>query len=65
MAGEIRNIKTEIEKGGILVITIDLNKSCGPSKSGKTEVIASSGGFVAIPDWKEGYSINLNVIRKK
>lgn len=40
----------EIEKtGDKLIITIDTSKTFGPSKSGKTTVIATTEGNVNIP----------------
>jgi hypothetical protein len=39
-------MKAEI-KDDNLVITIPLNKSPNPSKSGKTLVVATTGGFMA------------------
>jgi galactitol-specific phosphotransferase system IIB component len=61
---KIKNIKTEVDKNGILTIEIDLTKDFGKSKSGKTIVVASTGGFAPIPDWKEGFALNLNVVKK-
>ncbi len=42
------NIQIEV-KDNIAVITIDLSKDCGPSKSGKTIVVATTRGNVPIP----------------
>jgi hypothetical protein len=39
----MKNIQTEV-KGNKLHITVDLSKTFGPSKSGKTIIIASSEG---------------------
>ena len=36
-------------KGDTLVITIDLSKNLGPSKSGKTTLIATTEGNVSVP----------------
>jgi len=49
--------------GDILTITVDLTKEFGPSSSGKTIIIASTEGNVAVPDRDE--KIGLNVYRKK
>lgn len=49
--------------GDVLTITVDLTKEFGPSSSGKTIIIASTEGNVAVPD--RGEKIGLNVYRKK
>jgi len=41
------NVKTEV-KGKTLIITINLKKTFGPSKSGKTITVASTKGNKAI-----------------
>jgi len=51
-------------EGNILTIKVDLTKEFGPSSSGKTIIIASSEGNVAIPE-KEEIKIGLNVYKKK
>jgi hypothetical protein len=48
-------------KGNILTIEVDLSKDFGMSKSGKTKVIATTGGTMAIGD---GVLVNLNVNQK-
>lgn len=54
------NMKTEV-KGSMLTITIDLSKEIGPSKSGKTTLIASSGGNIAIAGAKgEQFKLGVN-----
>lgn len=35
-------------EGGILTIVVDTNKEIGPSASGKTTLVASSGGNASI-----------------
>ena len=62
MSDEMRNIKMEV-KGDILTLTVDLSKTFGPSKSGKTTVIASSLGNQPCPD-NEEVKIGLNVYKK-
>lgn len=47
--------------GNILTVTVDLSKEIGPSKSGKTIMIASSEGNKIIPG--TGYRLGLNVYR--
>lgn len=48
-------------KGNIMTITVDLSKKLGLSKSGKTELVAKTGGNVAI---EGGVVVGLNVYRK-
>lgn len=56
----MKNIHTERE-GTTLTLTIDLSKSQGPSKSGKSTVIATTGGNKEIAP---GIYLGLNVYRK-
>ena len=49
--------------GHILTITVDLSKEFGPSASGKTIIVASTEGNVALPDREE--KIGLNMYRKQ
>jgi hypothetical protein len=44
----MQNIKTTV-KGDKLTLEIDLKTTLGPSKSGKTILVASSGGNIPIP----------------
>lgn len=53
----MQNVTTEV-KGSILTITVDLSKSFGPSKSGKSTIVAGTGGFVKVGP----VSLNVNVI---
>jgi hypothetical protein len=45
------------------VITVDISKEFGPSKSGKSITIATTEGNVSIPD-NEDIKIGLNIYRK-
>ena len=63
MSDNMKNVKMEV-KDNILTITIDLSKEFGISKSGKTNIVASTSGNVAIPDGNEAI-IGLNVYRKR
>jgi len=56
-----QNMKMEV-KGNTLTITVDLSKDIGPSKSGKTTLIASSGGNISVPG-KEDIKIGLNIYK--
>jgi len=58
----MKNVEMSI-LGNILTITVDLSKEFGPSSSGKTIIIASTEGNVAVPDRDE--KVGLNVYRKK
>ena len=48
----MQNVKMSV-KGQTLTIEIDLSKRLGPSKSGKTTVIATTSGNVEIPEHPE------------
>jgi len=56
-----QNIETVI-RDGKLIITIDTKVDLGPSKSQKTDIVASSRGAVALED---GLHLNLNLYRKR
>jgi len=58
----MKNVQMAVE-GNILTIKVDLSKEFGPSTSGKTIIIASTEGNVAILDREE--KVGLNVYRKK
>ena len=55
---------TMTTKGTILTITVDLNKRGAKSKSGKTTIIASTGGNVPVPGTDTGAIIGLNIYTK-
>ena len=60
----MENVKTKVEKN-ILTITVDMSKDFGPSKSGKTNIVASTGGFAKVADVNgKAISISMNVISK-
>ncbi|MBN1905543.1 MAG: hypothetical protein JW927_10630 [Deltaproteobacteria bacterium] len=59
----MKNVEMNLE-GNILTIKVDITKEFGPSSSGKTIIIASTEGNIAIPD-KEDVKIGLNVYKKK
>ncbi len=58
----MKNVELSVA-GDILTIKVDLSKSFGPSASGKTIIIATTGGNVAIPNRDE--KVGLNVYRAK
>ena len=59
----MKNVEMKVEDK-ILPLKIDLIKEFGPSSSGKTTIIASTEGNVAIPE-KDEVKIGLNVYKKK
>jgi len=59
MIGE--NVQVEV-KGSILTIQVDLSQTFGLSSSGKSIIIASSGGNVSVPGHGDG-KVGLNVYR--
>ena len=59
----MKNVEMKVE-GNILTIKVDLTKDFGPSASGKTIIIASTEGNVAI-DGHEEAKIGMNVYKKK
>jgi len=58
----MKNVQMSVA-GNILTITVDLTKEFGPSSSGKTIIVASTEGNIAVPERDE--KIGLNVYRKK
>ena len=58
----MKNVQMTVE-GNILTIRVDLSKEFGPSSSGKTIIIASTEGNVAVPDREE--KVGLNVYRRR
>jgi len=58
----MKNVEISVE-GSVLTIRVDLSKEFGPSSTGKTIIIASTEGNVAVPNRQE--KIGLNVYRKK
>jgi len=59
----MKNVEMKVE-GGTLTIKVDLTEEHGPSSSGKTIIIASTEGNIAI-DGHEEIKIGLNVYKKK
>jgi hypothetical protein len=55
------NIDATIE-ANVLTLRIDLSKTLGPSKSGKTTLIASTNGNAVLPD---GSRVGVNIYRPK
>ncbi|HEY6406504.1 MAG TPA: hypothetical protein VIY29_03440 [Ktedonobacteraceae bacterium] len=57
----MQNVEFEVQ-GEQLVITIDLSQELGTSASGKSVIIATTGGNVGVPGW-EDVKVGLNVYR--
>jgi hypothetical protein len=60
----VKNVKMKID-GNQLVITVDLLKRCGPSKSGKTVIVATSEGNATLPHPFEHIALGLNAYTNK
>jgi len=59
-----KNVTYEVN-GDKLTIEVDLSKSFGPSSTGKTIVVATSGGNILVPEYeKKQIKIGLNVNTK-
>ena len=58
----MRNVDMQVE-GNVLTVKVDLSKDFGPSSTGKTKIISSTGGPKRIPG-VEGVSLNMTVFRK-
>lgn len=52
----MKNVETKIE-GTKLIITVDLTKTFGPSKSGKTIIIASTEGNAKVGEVTVGLNV--------
>jgi hypothetical protein len=59
----MKNVEMKLE-GQNLVITVDITRDFGESKSGKSITIASTEGNVSIPE-HDDIKIGLNIYRKK
>jgi len=55
-----KNVEVEI-KGKMLVITVKTDEEQGPSKSGKTTIVGTTSGEVAVGP---GLYANINVYKK-
>jgi len=56
----MRNVETKTE-GDKLIITVDLSKDLGLSKSGKSKLIASTEGNTSIDTKRGKVQVGLNV----
>ena len=60
----MKNVKIVVDKDNILTIKVDLNENYGASKSGKSTVIASTEGNVALDGGLSNIKIGLNVYKQ-
>jgi len=49
--------------GELLAFTVDPNEDLGPSKTGKSNIVASTGGFAEVPGYPN-LRVNLTIIRR-
>ncbi len=54
----MKNIEMKVEKN-ILTIKVDLTKTFGQSKSGKSEIIATTAGNIGIPGTEAKMGLNI------
>ncbi len=59
----MKNIEMRVDKG-ILTIEVDLSKSFGKSASGKTTIVASTEGNIAVGEGEQAAIVGLNVYKK-
>jgi len=59
----MKNIEMSVT-GNILTIKVDITKTFGPSKSGKTTIIASTEGNIGVPT-REEVRVGLNVYKSR
>lgn len=56
-----KNVNAKIEDN-VLTITINLNEDFGKSSTGKTTIVATTGGYTLLPG--NSCRLNLNLIKK-
>lgn len=59
----MENVQMQLE-GNTLVIAIDLSQTLGLSSTGKSEIVATTGGNVGVPG-REEVKVGLNVYRPR
>lgn len=59
----MENVHMQLE-GNTLVIAIDLTQTLGLSSTGKSEIVATTGGNVGVPG-REEVKVGLNVYRPR
>ena len=60
----MENVEMKVE-GNVLVIRVKLDADLGPSKSGKTTMIATTGGNQPVPGSTKATFIGLNVYKRR
>lgn len=56
------NVSAEV-KGNKLILTIDLSKNLGPSKSGKSLLVGSTGGNKTVGEGKDAVKVGVNIYK--
>ena len=59
----MKNIEMSVT-GTTLTIKVDISKTFGPSKSGKTTIIASTEGNIGVPT-REDVRVGLNIYKSR
>lgn len=59
---QVKNVKCEV-KGNLLTITVDLSAQTTTSKSGKSAIVASTEGNIAVPG-TDGLTLGLNAYKR-
>lgn len=54
----MKNVEMLVQ-GNLLIVKIDLSKDLGPSKSGKTNIVATTSGNVEVPEYDD-YRVGIN-----
>lgn len=55
-----KNVTIKVQ-GSTMTIVVDLTQDLGPSKSGKTNIVGTTNGFVGLAD---GVGVSLNVVKR-
>lgn len=61
----MRNVKTEVDKDGFMLIAVDLTKRFGLSKSEKNISVASTEGAIDVVHAGVTFKVGLNVYTSK
>ena len=59
------NVQGTVTDEGLLTLTVDLTKRLGPSKSGKTTMIATTSGPRPVGLTFDGTAVNVNIYTKR
>lgn len=58
-----KNVKMSV-KGTVLTLVMDLDAPAEPSKTGKSEIVGSTSGFLDVPG-APGVRVSVNLIKNK